>query len=91
MPTTTVWLDDDHNVVDRDRATFAVETETDGRGRLVQERWIRIARPDSEFAEEIELRRKAGGTPGGTRGEKRWVWAIAAILILVLAIWLLAR
>jgi hypothetical protein len=92
MPTTTVWLDDDRNVVDRDRATYAVETETDDQGRLVRERWIRIPRPDSAFADEIAIHQKARDIATGKRGSSKWwIWAIALVLLAAAAIWLLVR
>lgn len=98
MPTSIVYLDDDHNIVPPDQATITVESETDDQGRLVEERWGRFVRPGSDEEEMVEIVREserlASGMAGTKPGRSPAVrpWMIAAIVIFVaVVLWLLLR
>jgi hypothetical protein len=94
MPTTSVWLDDDYNIVDEDQATYLLEKVTDDQGRLVEERFIRIVRPDSIEADrmviEQEAERLAAGTPGPDEGATSpWLWLAILVAVVVVIVILL--
>ena len=56
MPTETVFLDEDHNFVQPEKARYFVRTETDVEGRVIDEVWVRLEpQPDGETIKRIYL------------------------------------
>jgi len=79
MNTTIVYLNDDHNIVAADVATFAVTTEADDEGVVVAERWVRLkaAPPSVAALRQRAIRRSLPLAVGAGLLLSAWIAAIA--------------
>jgi hypothetical protein len=92
MPTTTIWLDDEMNIVDPGEASLAYEKDTDHEGQFVGDRWIRMVRPDSPEADRLAIDMEARRLVTGRFGRRPRAflrWGIVLILLAAATIWLL--
>ena len=55
MPTKTVFLDEEHNLVDPADSVFVVNTKTDEKGHVLEERWERTVSVSSVPTKEGKL------------------------------------
>jgi hypothetical protein len=55
MPTKTVFLDEEHNIVSPSEAVLVVHTVTDKKGNLIEERWECVVSVDSKLTDIGEL------------------------------------
>lgn len=81
MPTSKVYLDDENNVVLEDQATQAVLKEVDAQGRLVEERWLRIAKPGSLAEDLIAIEEKAKQMAASIPPRRIPLWLVAVVVV----------
>lgn len=55
MPTETIFLDEEHNIVAPSDAVFVVHTVTDEKGNVIEERWECVVSVDSTPTDIGEL------------------------------------